>query len=294
MKHSFNTRIVRYLTAVIITCFAFEASAQEVREPANKPEPWTRPYPAFRIAGNLYYVGTYDLACYLIKSDKGLILINTGVKGSDSTIKRNIESLGFNYKEIRILLTTQAHYDHVGAMAAIQQATGARLIANAAEVAVLKDGGKSDYEMGGSSSAFAPLRVDEILEHDDSIRLGNTAVQMLHHPGHTKGSCSYLVDVSDSARSYKVLIANMPTIISDRKFNEIAAYPNIEQDFAATLSAMKNIQFDLWLASHASQFDLHKLHKPGDAYNPAIFSRRDAYLKTLAGLKVAFDKKRIQ
>ncbi|RYY23668.1 MAG: subclass B3 metallo-beta-lactamase [Chitinophagaceae bacterium] len=294
MINSCTLRIRLASLALTLLCLIFTANAQGVREPANKPEPWTRPYPAFRIAGNLYYVGTYDLACYLLKSDQGLILINTGVAGSDSTIKRNIESLGFNFKDIRILLTTQAHYDHVGAMAAIQQATGAKVIANAAEASAMKDGGKSDYEMGGKNSAFVPLRVDAVLQHGDSIRLGNTALQMLHHPGHTKGSCSYLVNVKDSARSYRVLIANMPTIISDRKFSEITAYPEIEKDFANTLSAMTQIQFDLWLASHASQFDLHKLRKPGAAYNPAIFARRDAYVQALSDLKAAFDKKRVQ
>ncbi len=294
MTTSFNKRMLTYLFAVITISFATEATAQDVREPAKKPAEWTQPYPAFRIAGNLYYVGTYDLACYLVKTDEGLILINTGVAGSESAIKRSIESLGFSYHDIRILLTTQAHYDHVGAMAAIQKATGARVFANAAEAGVMKDGGKSDYEMGGSSSAFVPLRVDQIIRHGDNIRLGNTAMQMLHHPGHTMGSCSYLLNVKDSARSYKVLIANMPTIISDRKFSEISGYPNIEKDFAATLSSMRNVQFDLWVASHASQFNLHELRKPGDAYNPLVFARHDAYMKALEGLKAAFEKKRLQ
>ena len=84
-------------------------------------EEWTAPYQPFRIAGNLYYVGTYDLACYLITTPKGNILINTGLAASAAQIKTNIETLGFRLADTKILLTTQAHYDHMGAMAAIKK-----------------------------------------------------------------------------------------------------------------------------------------------------------------------------
>lgn len=114
---------------------------------------------------------------------------------------------------------------------------------------------------------------------------------LLHHPGHTKGSCSYLFDVKDKNRKYRVLIANLPTIITDKKFSDITAYPNIEADYAYTLNAMKHLTFDIWLASHASQFGLHKKHKPGSAYNPAAFRDKQAYYDAIADIQKEFDKK---
>ena len=93
--------------------------AQKVTEPQNNPADWSKPYEPFRIAGNLYYVGTYDLASYLIVTGRGNILINTGLADSYTTIKKNIEKLGFRYSDIKILLTTQAHFDHLGALAAL-------------------------------------------------------------------------------------------------------------------------------------------------------------------------------
>ncbi|MCH5599480.1 hypothetical protein MKP09_17010 [Niabella ginsengisoli] len=112
---------------------------------------------------------------------------------------------------------------------------------------------------------------------------------MLHHPGHTKGSCSYLLEVKDSTKTYKVLIANIPTIITDKGFSEIPAYPNIRKDYVYTLQAMKNLEFDIWVAAHASQFDLHTKRKPGDKYNPAAFVDRKGYEAALLKATDAFN-----
>ncbi|HEY0669662.1 MAG TPA: subclass B3 metallo-beta-lactamase, partial [Sphingobacteriaceae bacterium] len=259
--------------------------------PQNTPAEWSKPYPAFRIAGNLYYVGTHDLACYLITTPKGNILINTGLANSASIIKANIESLGFKFSDTKILLTTQAHYDHMGAMAAIKKQTGAKLMINSKEAEVLADGGKSDYALGGSVSTYQPLVADRLLSDGDIIRLGKMKLVMLHHPGHTKGSSSFLFDVKDNQRRYKVLIANMPSIVTDKKFSEIPAYPTISQDYANTLNAMKNLSFDIWLASHASQFGLHSKHQPGEGYNPAVFIDQAGYDKALSNLQDQYSKK---
>jgi metallo-beta-lactamase class B len=267
-------------------------SAQKVAEPATNAHPeWSRPYPPFKIAGNLYYVGTYDLACYLIVTPKGNILINTGLASSAPVIKTSIEALGFKFADTRILLTTQAHYDHMGAMAAIKKMTGAKMMVDAGDAAVLADGGRSDYALGGNVSPYAPVKTDRLLHNGDRINLGGMELVILHHPGHTKGSCSFLFDVKDKKRSYKVLIANLPTIITDKKFTEIPAYPNIAKDYAYTLSAMKKLTFDIWLASHASQFGLYSKHKPGSAYNPAAFIDRKGYDAELKDLQEEFNKK---
>ncbi|MGH2648683.1 MAG: subclass B3 metallo-beta-lactamase [Ginsengibacter sp.] len=269
---------------------SFTATAQQVTEPKTREE-WSRPYEPFRIAGNLYYVGTYDLACYLITTPHGNILINTGLSASVSQIKDNIEKLGFKFRDIKILLITHAHYDHVGALAAIKKMTGAQLMVNENDATVLADGGISDYALGVYGRTFAPVKADRLLHNNDTITLGNMHLLMLHHPGHTKGACSYLFDVKDDKRKYTVLIANMPSIIIDKKFSEVTAYPNIASDYAYTLANMKKLSFDIWVASHASQFNLHDKHKPGDNYNPAAFMDRAGYDVELNELQKQYDKK---
>ncbi len=283
--------VVNISLLTIVLCFScFFSAAQTVKEPAAPPD-WTKDYQPFRIAGNLYYVGTYDLACYLITTSKGHILINTGIASSAPVIKAHVEALGFKMKDIRILLTNQAHFDHVGAMAAIKQMTGAKFMADEKDAGIMKDGGVSDYYFGGSKPPFQPVKVDRLLTDKDTISLGGTKLLLLHHPGHTKGSCSYLVDVSDSARSYRVLIANMPSIIIEKKFSGISGYPGMSKDYAYTLAAMQQLDFDLWVAAHASQFDLHTIRKETDGYNPSAFADKENFKRGIAEINAAYDKK---
>ncbi|CAN5451098.1 subclass B3 metallo-beta-lactamase BJP-1 [soil metagenome] len=282
---------LKYIVLIaMLSVTSFTVTAQKVKEPRTTEE-WTRSYQPFRIAGNLYYVGTYDLACYLIITTDGNMLINTGLAASAAQIKSNIETLGFKFSDIKILLTTQAHYDHMGAMAVIKKNTGAQLMVDEKDADVLASGGSSDYELGKYGVSFKPVKPDRLLHDGDTISLGNMRLIMLHHPGHTKGSCSYLFTVKDNEKNYRVLIANMPSVIVDKPFSYITAYPAIAADYAYTLAAMKNIQFDIWLASHASQFKLHDKHTPGDAYNPAAFIDQQGYDEVLSDLQKKYEEK---
>jgi len=290
----FNISIKNIALAVIVSLITVNTTAQKVQEPKPWSEEWAKSCQPFRIAGNLYYVGTYDLACYLITTNKGNILINTGLAASAAQIKKNIETLGFKYGDTKILLTTQAHYDHMGAMAAIKKQTHAQLMVHEKEAGVLKDGGHSDYALGGNAPSYAPVNPDRLLHDGDTITLGNMQLLLLHHPGHTKGSCSYLFTVTDVQRSWKVLIANMPTIVTDSSFTRIPGYPAIADDYAYTLKNMKAISFDIWLASHASQFKMHTKHQPGDKYNPAVFIDQAGYDAAIDELQKAYEKKMMQ
>ncbi|RYY42783.1 MAG: subclass B3 metallo-beta-lactamase [Chitinophagaceae bacterium] len=279
------------LSAFVFSFIALKVSAQKVNEPTNIDSNWVKDYAPFQIAGSLYYVGTYDLACYLIATSKGNILINTGLASSARQIEKNIERLGFKFSDTKILLTTQAHYDHMGAMAAIKAATGAAFYVNAADAAAAASGGAADYEMGKYGVTFRPVTADKQLVDGEIISLGETKLTMLNHPGHTMGSCSYLLTVTDSSRSYRVLIANMPSIITDKKFENVTAYPSISSDYAYTLKALKRIKFDLWVASHASQFDLHSKRNENAVYNPAAFTDKKAFKTALADYRKSYQTK---
>jgi metallo-beta-lactamase class B len=287
----FNFLLKNILIATFSLAITTTTIAQVVQEPKNTKEEWSKPYPPFRIVGNLYYVGTYDLSCYLITTRKGNILINTGLAASEQQIKDNVKALGFKFRRIKILLNTQAHYDHLGAMAAIKKQTRAKLMVNEKDATEVISGGSSDYALGGNSSTFVPLTPNRLLQNNDTIKLGNMQLVMLHHPGHTKGSCSFLFTVTDEQKSYKVLIANMPTIVTDSSFISIPSYTTIASDYAYTLKAMKNISFDIWLASHASQFKLHTKHKPDDAYNPAAFIDQAGYDAAINDLQKEYEER---
>jgi metallo-beta-lactamase class B len=284
-------RFQRHLAVfLILTNLAFISTAQKLIPLPNFRPEWVRDYAPFRIAGNLYYVGTEDLACYLITTPAGNILINTGLAGSDTLIRKHVEALGFHFSDIRILLTNQVHFDHVGAMAAIKKATGARIMIDEKDAAVLADGGNSDFIMGGKGPLFRPAKADRLLRDKETVELGGMEILVLHHPGHTKGSCSFQFTVKDKSRSYRVLIANMPTILDETKAG-MATYPNVMKDYAYTLDVMPKLQFDIWLAAHAGQFNLQRKHHPGDAYDPMAFSGRKDYDAELMELKKVYLKR---
>lgn len=289
--YMFKNLLQNIVLGALFSAATLPVAAQKIKEPKPTNAEWEQAYQPFRIAGNLYYVGTYDLACYLITTAEGNILINTGLASSAKQIKKNIETLGFKFSDIKILLNTQAHHDHMGAMAVIKKQTGAQLLLDEKDSAVAADGGSSDYALGGHGSTYKPVKADRVLHNGDTITLGSMQLIILHHPGHTKGSCSFLFTVADEQKSYTVLIANMPTIVTDKPFADISDYPGIAADYAYTLQVMKNIHFDIWLASHASQFDLHAKHQPGDAYHPAAFIDQKGYDEQINELQQQYDKK---
>jgi metallo-beta-lactamase class B len=233
---------------------------------------WTREFPPFRIIGNIYWVGSYDLSTYLITTPQGHILINTGVGDTALKINAGVEQLGFKLSDTKILTTTQGHYDHVAGLAALKRMTGARIVVSEAEKALLESGGKLDFRFGDTPGAqFEPVKVDGTFKDNDTIALGGTVLTAHHHPGHTKGSTSFTLNVQESGKTYRVIIANLGSINPGVTVSGMPTYPGIADDYARTFKAQKDMSIDVFLASHASQFKLHQKYQPGDAFNPDRF-----------------------
>jgi metallo-beta-lactamase class B len=237
----------------------------------DNPE-WTRPFPPFRIVGNIYWVGSYDLATYLITTPQGHILINTGVGDTAKQIKASVEQLGFKIEDVKILTATHGHFDHVAGMAELKRMTKARLLVSEPDKELLESGGKADFRFGDTPGArFEPATVDGTFKDSDTISLGGTVLTAHHHPGHTKGATSFTLNVQDSGKTYRVVIANMGSINPGVTVSGMPKYPGIGEDYARTFKAQKDMQIDVWLASHAAQFKMHDKYKPGDPYNPDRF-----------------------
>ena len=239
--------------------------------PPSNPD-WTKPFPPFKILGNLYWVGTWDLSTYLIVTPQGNILINTGLAETNSQIKANVEQLGFKLSDTKILAATHGHFDHVAGMAALKKMTGAKMVMSEQDADLLENGGKTDFRFGESAAArFETVQVDQRLKNGDKISLGGTELTAHHHPGHTKGATSFTLDVREGGKVYHVGIVNMGSINPGVKVSGMPKYPGIMQDYARTFHDQKEMKIDVWLGSHAAQFKLHEKYKPGDAYNPDRF-----------------------
>jgi len=258
------SRLMTLLACASLAC-APPAFAQ------NDPD-WTRPFAPFRMIGNIYWVGSYDLSSFLITTPRGHILINTGVGDTATQIKASVERLGFKLEDVKILTTTQGHYDHVAGMAELKRMTGARLLVEEQDKELLESGGKKDFRFGDTPDAqFEPATVDGTFKDSDTIALGGTVLTAHHHPGHTKGSTSFTLNVREGAKSYRVIIANMASINPGVNVTGMPTYARIADDYARTFKLQKDMQIDVWLASHASQFKLHDKYKPGDPFKADRF-----------------------
>jgi metallo-beta-lactamase class B len=239
---------------------------------------WRRPFPAFKLIGNVYWVGTYDLSTYLITTDAGHILINTGFVETVPEIQKGVEQLGFDFDDVEILTATHGHFDHVAGLAELKRLTRARLMMSEADAALLEDGGKSDFRFGDDPDTnFAPVQVDRRLKDQDTIALGGVTLTAHHHPGHTKGATSFTMTVREGGRDYRVVIANMGSINPGVTVSGMPKYPTIGDDYARTFAAQKALPVDVFLASHAAQFGMHDKYKPGDAYDPERFVDPQGY-----------------
>ena len=264
----------------IVSCFFALTTAQL----SAQNEEWTRPFPSHRVISNLYTVGTYGLGVFLITTDKGHILINTGLEDSTPLIRENIEAVGFRLEDVKILLTMQAHWDHTAALAEIKQITGAKMLATKDDARVLEDGGFSDAHFGGRES-FKPVSVDQIIGEGEVIELGDTRLTVYEHPGHTEGSASYSMRVRENGRDYNVVIANMGTINQGKKLLVDPTYPGVAEDFARTYRSQKTMAVDVWVAAHGGQYGLHDKYDAGQDYDPNTFVDPEGFLAEVERLE---------
>jgi len=253
-----------------------------------QPEGWARPFEGFQIIGNLYGVGSYDLSVFLITTDEGHILINTGLEDSTQMIRDNMESLGYRLEDIRILLTQQAHWDHTAALAEIKEVSGAEMWATVGDARVLEDGGFSDPHFGGEES-FRSIDVDKIIRDGEVIRLGDLELTVYHHPGHTEGSSSYSMVVNENGRDYNVLVANMGTINAGKQLTVEPTYPGVAEDFLDTYRRQKAMDVDVWVAAHNSQYNMHEKYRSGQAYDADTFVDPAGFIRAIEQLEQRYE-----
>ncbi len=272
-----------FLTLVFV-CGAF---AQD------NPE-WTTPHAPFRVMGNVYYVGSQDLASYLITTPQGHILINSSLTSSVPQIEKNVEALGFHFKDVKILLISHAHWDHAAGSAEIKRLTGAKYMVMDSDVGVVESGGKTDFRYGSEAgSHFPPTKVDRVLHDGDEVKLNGTVLVAHKTPGHTKGCTTWTMKVREGNKTYNVVIVGSPNVNPGYKLVDNAAYPTIAQDYESTFQTLKSLPCDVFLGAHGGYFGMEAKFagmKPGAAnafvdpegYKSYVAEREQAFRKELA------------
>jgi len=250
---------------VVAVCLPSRAS------PQGSPE-WTEPFPPFRIAGNLYYVGSKGLANFLITTQRGNILINSDLEANVPLIRASIEKLGFKFTDTKILLISHAHWDHDAGSAKIKEVTGASYMVMDADVPVVESGGKTDFHYSGPEFLYPPTKVDRVLHDGDEVRLGGTVLVAHLTPGHTKGCTTWTMKVTDGGKTYNVVIVGSPNVNPGYKLIHNQNYPQIAEDYERMWRVLKTLPCDIFLGAHGGYFGMEEkyaLLKSGGA-NPFV------------------------
>ena len=254
---------------------------------------WTEPFPAFRIADNLYYVGSKGLANYLITTPEGHILINSDFEANVPLIRSSVESLGFKFSDIKVLLISHAHADHCAASATIKKLTGAKYMVMEGDASVVESGGKTDFFYANEPEGqYPPATVDRVLRDGDEVKLGGVVLKARLTPGHTKGCTTWTMKVKDGARTRDVVIIGSPNVNPGYNLINDKQYPEMKQDFERTFAVLKSLSCDYFLVAHGSYFDLERKYarfKSGatnafidpDGYKQYVTEREQAFRREL-------------
>ena len=260
-----SRRATLVLLAIVIIAGARTASSQ------NSPS-LTEPFPPFRIAGNLYYVGSRGLANYLIATPQGHILINSDLEANVPLIRASIEQLGFKFSDVKILLISHAHWDHDAGSAKVKELTGAKYMVMDADVPVVESGGKSDFQYGTDpATLYTPVHVDRVLHDGDEVKLGNAVLVAHLTPGHTKGCTTWTLTVRDGQKTYSAVIIGSPNVNPGYKLVANAQYPTIAQDYETGFRVLKSLNCQIFLGAHGSYFDLEAKYARLRAGQPDAF-----------------------
>lgn len=267
----------------------FNAKAKSPQPQAvnqNVPPDWTEAFPAFKIVGNVYYVGSRGLASYLITTPKGHILINSNLESSVQQIRDSVEKLGFHFSDVKILLISHAHWDHDAGSAQIKKLTGAQYMVMEGDVPVVESGGKADFQY--PEGRYPPAKVDRVLHEGDEVKLGGVVLAARLTPGHTKGCTTWTLTANEAGKSYNVVIVGSPNVNPGYRLVNNSRYPEMASDYEKMFRVLQQLPCDIFLGAHGGYYNLEAKFarlKSGGA-NP--FVDPEGYKSFLAEREQAF------
>jgi len=260
-------------TFAITLALGYAAAASATDWPAS----WHEPTEPFHVVGNIYYVGSKGIAAYLLVSPKGHILLDGTEAENGVMVERNIARLGFDIRDVRVLLNNHAHFDHAGALAKLKADSGATFFANPRDKAILETG---HITLANSNDLldFPPVKVDRLLHDGEVVRVGPIAMKAVFTPGHTPGCTSWSTDVRDHGRRLAVVFPCSITVGGNPLVGN-KGYPDIVADFRRSFARLAAMKADVVLTGHPELADVQgrAARRTGDSpdafIDPAILPK---------------------
>jgi metallo-beta-lactamase class B len=261
--------------------------------PATGPNPeihgpWSAPAEPFRIVGNIHYVGARNIASYLLTTPEGHVLIDTGTKEMEPVVRRNIEKLGFKLRDIKILLSGHAHFDHVQGHAAMKRATGARVMALGDDATALSSG--TDRSPLGDEG-WEPVPVDRVLKDGDTVTLGGTTLRANWVPGHTPGCTVWTTQARERERNYAVAFFACAGPNKDVKLVGNPKFPHLVEDTLRGFARLRQLKPDIYLLMHPEEQFAGKVERIKAGVNPHPLYDPKGWITMLDELDADFRKR---
>lgn len=231
------------------------AAAGCARQPGvpRQMRDWNRDFAPFTVIDNIHYVGSNDIAIFLLTTPAGHILIDSGFETSVPRLQANVEALGFRFADIKILLDSHAHIDHVQAHATVQRLTGAEVVVSRGDASVIAGGGRGEPVYDGVYS-WPPCKVDRVIDDGATVSLGGTTLTARLTPGHTRGATTWTTVVHDGGRTLNVVFFPSANVNQGVRLVGNTRYPEIADDFQRSFAIWKALPCDVFLADHAHFF----------------------------------------
>jgi metallo-beta-lactamase class B len=248
----------------------------------------SQPVEPFRIIGNIYYVGARNIASYVITTPQGDIMIDTGTKEMHPVILANLAKLGFKPQDIKILLSGHAHFDHVQGHAAMQKATGAKVMALGDDAAALSSG-KDRSPLG--DEGWEPVKVDRVLKDGDTVSLGGTTLRAVWTPGHTPGCTTWTTTAQETGKSYSIVFQACGAPNAGVKLVGNTLFPKLVEDALRSFSIQKKLPADIYLPMHPESYFAGKVEHIRAGETPHPLYDPQAYAKFITQTETDFQKR---
>lgn len=251
---------------------------------------WRAPVPPSRLVGNLYYVGASGVSSYLIVTPAGHILLDTGFDDTVPIIQAGVERLGFRLADIRFIISSHAHIDHVGGHARLKALTGAQIVASEADARTIESGGEDDFIAWPKETVlYAPAKVDRIIRDGEKLELGGVALTAHLTPGHTRGATTWTMQIDDAGQLRHAVFFSSASINAGTRLLNNPRYPDFVRDFEATFARLRALPCDLFFAPHGGQFAMgEKLARLGRGEGENPFVDRAGWARLIGSAEKAF------
>ncbi|MEO8115803.1 MAG: subclass B3 metallo-beta-lactamase [Phenylobacterium sp.] len=241
------------------------------------------PLAPFEIGEGVYYVGASDIAAYLFKTRAGLILIDGGYDTTAPQILAKIKTLGFDPRQVKIILNTHGHLDHAGGIAQIKRETGATFYASALDGPLIARGGKGDFGLG-DLAAYPPVTPDRVVADGQKISLGGVTLTAHLTPGHTRGCTTWTFGVTVAGKLRQALVLCSNSVLPPYRLAAgQESYPGITADYEKSYAYWRSAPCEVFLASHGGFYNMQAKRKA------LLAGKADAFVDP-QGCKAFFDK----